>query len=143
MISRRFASLITRPIARQSLRTLTSRSITPSSSTKQLLFKNAAPMQSAQIITAHRGLRLEPETMEEIEQRVNTVLLCYDKIDPKALTMESHFINDLGLDSLDHVEVIVAMENEFMVEINDNDQESLMSPREICEYLADMWDVSE
>ena len=100
-------------------------------------------MQSAQVITAHRGLRLEPETMEEIEQRVNTVLLCYDKIDPKSLTMESHFINDLGLDSLDHVEVIVAMENEFMVEINDNDQESLMSPREICEYLADMWDVSE
>lgn len=85
--------------------------------------------------------------MKEIEERVITVLSCYDKIDPNALTqsnfMEQHFMKDLGLDSLDHVELIVGMENEFMVEINDSDQEQLLSAREICEYLADMWDVSE
>lgn len=72
-----------------------------------------------------------------------TVLNCYDKIDSQTLTMESHFFKDLGLDSLDHVELIVAFEQEFLIEINDSDQEQLLSPREVCEYLADMWDVNE
>ena len=35
------------------------------------------------------------------------------KLIPPQLTLESHFLNDLGLDSLDHVEVIMAMEDEF------------------------------
>jgi len=40
------------------------------------------------------------------------VQFCLDCCDAQ-LTLESHFINDLGLDSLDHVEVILAMEDEF------------------------------
>merc|ERR1712038_2205534 len=44
----------------------------------------------------------------DIESRVMTVCKAFDK-----LTAESHFINDLGLDSLDHVEVIMAIEDEF------------------------------
>ena len=81
--------------------------------------------------------------MVEIEERVMTVLNCYDKIDPNVLTMTSHFLKDLNLDSLDHVELIVALENEFSVEVADGDEETLMTPREVCEYLADLWDVSE
>ena len=141
MFSRRFSTIAKRSLVPLCTRSLTTRMPTATKIRPTLFNSPMQKMAPTQISV--RTLRLEPETMEEIEQRVNTVLLCYDKIDPKALTMESHFINDLGLDSLDHVEVIVAMENEFMVEINDNDQESLMSPREICEYLADMWDVSE
>ena len=38
------------------------------------------------------------------------VLNLFDKIDNAKLTAESHFINDLGLDSLDHVEIILQME---------------------------------
>ena len=34
------------------------------------------------------------------------------------MTLDSHFINDLGLDSLDHVEVIMAVEDEFGFEVN-------------------------
>jgi NADH dehydrogenase (ubiquinone) 1 alpha/beta subcomplex 1 len=48
-----------------------------------------------------------------IEQRVLLVLKLYDKINPEKLKLESHFINDLGLDSLDHIDVIIAMEDEF------------------------------
>lgn len=69
------------------------------------------------------------------------VLKSFDKIDPTKLTMESHFIKDIGLDSLDHVECIIFIENEFMLEIDDAVSETLMTPREICDHLADRWDV--
>lgn len=57
------------------------------------------------------------------------------------LTVDSHFINDLGLDSLDHVEVIMAMEDEFGFEIPDSDTERLMKPSDIVRYVADKEDV--
>lgn len=59
------------------------------------------------------------------------------------LTVDSHFINDLGLDSLDHVEVIMAMEDEFGFEIPDSDAEKLLTPATIIRYVADKEDVYE
>ena len=41
----------------------------------------------------------------------------FDKISADKITLDSHFINDLGLDSLDHVEVIMAVEDEFGFEV--------------------------
>ncbi|XP_010000897.1 PREDICTED: partner and localizer of BRCA2-like [Chaetura pelagica] len=60
-----------------------------------------------------------------------------------ALTAESHFMKDLGLDSLDQVEIIMAMEDEFGFEIPDGDAEKLMCPQEIVDYIADKKDVYE
>ncbi|EPB65376.1 hypothetical protein ANCCEY_15561, partial [Ancylostoma ceylanicum] len=54
-----------------------------------------------------------PLTKKTLEDRIILVLSLYDKIDPKKLTMDSDFSKDLGLDSLDHVEMIMAMEEEF------------------------------
>jgi NADH dehydrogenase (ubiquinone) 1 alpha/beta subcomplex 1 len=48
-----------------------------------------------------------------IEQRVLLVLNLYDKVNPEKLKLTSNFTKDLGLDSLDHVEIIIAMEDEF------------------------------
>ena len=45
------------------------------------------------------------------------VCKAFDKISADKLTLDSHFINDLGLDSLDHVEVIMAVEDEFGFEV--------------------------
>ena len=67
---------------------------------------------------------------------------CYDKIDQSKFIMQAHFIKDLGLDSLDHVELIVAIENEFMLEIDDKTSETLMTAQEICDYLSDRFDAS-
>lgn len=50
-------------------------------------------------------------------------------------------MNDLGLDSLDHVEVIMAMEDEFGFEVPDSDAERLMKPADIVQYIADKNDV--
>ncbi|PRD21086.1 UNVERIFIED_CONTAM: Acyl carrier protein [Trichonephila clavipes] len=52
------------------------------------------------------------------------------------LSLESHFMNDLGLDSLDHVELIMNIEDEFNCEIPDGDAEKLLRPRDIVEYIA-------
>ncbi len=48
-----------------------------------------------------------------IQDRVLLVLKLCDKIDPAKLSLKSDFIKDLGLDSLDHVDIIIAMEDEF------------------------------
>ncbi|XP_068150045.1 acyl carrier protein, mitochondrial isoform X2 [Drosophila tropicalis] len=84
-----------------------------------------------------------PLSLKLINERVLLVLKLYDKIDPSKLNVESHFINDLGLDSLDHVEVIMAMEDEFGFEIPDSDAEKLLKPADIIKYVADKEDVYE
>lgn len=59
------------------------------------------------------------------------------------LHLDSHFMNDLGLDSLDHVEIIMAMEDEFGFEIPDTDAEKLLKPADLVRYIADRHDVYE
>ena len=53
------------------------------------------------------------------------------------VSLDSHFINDLGLDSLDHVEVIMAVEDEFGFEIPDEHAEKLLTPGKIAQYVCD------
>ncbi|XP_078044666.1 NADH dehydrogenase (ubiquinone) acyl carrier protein isoform X2 [Augochlora pura] len=84
-----------------------------------------------------------PLTLEFIRQRVLLVLNLYDKVDPKKLELESHFVQDLGLDSLDHVEIIMAIEDEFGFEIPDIDAERLLRPADIVRYVADREDIYE
>lgn len=64
-------------------------------------------------------------------------------LSPPQLTLDSHFIQDLGLDSLDHVEVIMAMEDEFGFEIPDNEAEKLIRPSDIVKYIAAKEDTTE
>ncbi|CAO1392145.1 unnamed protein product [Diamesa hyperborea] len=85
----------------------------------------------------------EPLSLKLIKERVTLVLSLYDKLECKKLSLESHFIKDLGLDSLDHVEVIMAMEDEFGFEIPDSDAEKLIRPSDIVKYIADKEDVHE
>ncbi|CAI5674759.1 NADH:ubiquinone oxidoreductase subunit AB1b [Oreochromis niloticus] len=86
---------------------------------------------------------LPPLTLETIKERVMYVLKLYDKINPEKLQTSSHFMKDLGLDSLDQVEIIMAMEDEFGFEIPDAEAEKLMTPEEIVQYVADKKDVYE
>ncbi|CAO4369687.1 unnamed protein product [Caenorhabditis nigoni] len=84
-----------------------------------------------------------PLTKKTLEERIVLVLSLYDKIDAKKLTMDSDFTKDLGLDSLDHVEVVMAMEEEFGFEIPDGDADRFKTPRDIFQYIADKEDVFE
>ncbi|XP_051173778.1 acyl carrier protein, mitochondrial isoform X1 [Leptopilina boulardi] len=85
----------------------------------------------------------EKPSTKEIEERVMKVVASYDKITADKLTADSHFTNDLGLDSLDHVEIIMAVEDEFGFEIPDMDAERLMKPADIIRYIGDKQDVYE
>ncbi|GFS92982.1 acyl carrier protein, mitochondrial [Nephila pilipes] len=72
-----------------------------------------------------------------IAEKVLHVCKTFDKIPADKLSLESHFMNDLGLDSLDHVELIMNIEDEFSCEIPDGDAEKLLRPRDIVEYIAE------
>lgn len=52
-------------------------------------------------------------TRDEIQTRAMDVLKLFDKVNPEKVSSESHFVNDLGLDSLDVVEIVMALEDEF------------------------------
>eukprot|EP00088_Acartia_fossae_P068463 TRINITY_DN869_c0_g1_i1.p1 TRINITY_DN869_c0_g1~~TRINITY_DN869_c0_g1_i1.p1 ORF type:complete len:148 (-),score=33.09 TRINITY_DN869_c0_g1_i1:858-1301(-) len=92
---------------------------------------------------AWRDLRIvrTMSTETDVESRVLAVCKAFDKISADKVTMTAHFINDLGLDSLDHVEVIMAIEDEFGFEIPDEHAEKLITPQHIVKYVLDQQDV--
>lgn len=57
--------------------------------------------------------------------------------------VNSHFMKDVGLDALDHVEIIMAMEDKFGFEIPDGEAERFACPQEIVDYIADTKDEHE
>merc|ERR1712178_477377 len=73
---------------------------------------------------------------KEVEERVMSVLSGFEKVEVAKLTTSAHFKNDLGLDSLDTVEVVMAIEEEFSVEIPDADAEKIQSCEEAIKYIA-------
>lgn len=85
-------------------------------------------------------------TFAQIQERVLLVLRLFDKIDPEKLAPDNltiHFMKDLGLDSLDQVEIIMKMEDEFGFEIPDNHAEKLMTPKDLVEYIGDVTETTE
>jgi NADH dehydrogenase (ubiquinone) 1 alpha/beta subcomplex 1 len=72
----------------------------------------------------------------EVEQRVLQLVKSFGKVDGKNVTRQSHFINDLGLDSLDEVELLLAAEDEFSLEIPDADAEKIHSVDDLIRYLC-------
>jgi acyl carrier protein len=56
-------------------------------------------------------------------------------IDAGEITMEASFIDDLGADSLDVVELIMALETEFDLEIPDEDAEKITTVNDVVEYI--------
>jgi len=53
------------------------------------------------------------------------------------ITMESSFIEDLGADSLDLVELIMSMEDEFGIEISDEDAESIITVQDAINFISE------
>ena len=73
---------------------------------------------------------------EEVTERVISVVKNFDKVDPAKVTPTAEFSKDLGLDSLDTVEVVMAFEEEFSIEIPDDDADKIASCTSAIDYLA-------
>jgi acyl carrier protein len=72
-------------------------------------------------------MSLQPKVMKIIEEQLG--------VDPERVKPESSFIDDLGADSLDIVELVMAMEEEFEIEIPDEDAEKLRTVKDVMSYL--------
>ena len=74
---------------------------------------------------------------EEIFEKVKTVIVEQLGIDEASVRMDSSFLDDLGADSLDIVEFIMALEEEFGIEIQDEDVEKIVTVKDVVEYISE------
>ncbi|CAN5546695.1 acyl carrier protein [bacterium] len=76
--------------------------------------------------------------MEEKEafERVKKVAVAQLNVNVEEVTMEASFTKDLGADSLDTVELVMALEEEFGMEIPDEDAEKITTVGEAVKYIA-------
>ena len=68
-------------------------------------------------------------------EKVRSALAKQFEIDPETITAETNLIDDLGADSLDVVELIMSLEDEFGIAISDEDAAQLYTVGRIVEYL--------
>ena len=72
-----------------------------------------------------------------IEQRVKDIIVEQLGVNADQVTQEAKFIEDLGADSLDIVELIMALEEEFGSEIPDEQAEKLLTVGDVTKYIED------
>ena len=70
---------------------------------------------------------------DKVKEIINDTLSCGEDI----ITMDAVLIDDLGADSLDIVELIMALEEEFDLEIPDSDAEKVVTVGDVVEYIKD------
>ncbi len=74
---------------------------------------------------------------EEILEKVKGIIVEQLGVTDTAVTMEASFIDDLGADSLDIVELVMAIEEEFDMEIPDSDAEKVVTVGDVVNYIKD------
>lgn len=74
---------------------------------------------------------------EEVFEKVKNVIIEQLGVAENNITMEASFIDDLGADSLDIVELIMALEEEFDIEIPDADAEKVVTVTDVVDYIKD------
>ena len=74
---------------------------------------------------------------EEIFNKVKEIIVEQLGVAETAVVGEASFIDDLGADSLDIVELIMALEEEFDIEIPDSDAEKVVTVNDVVEYIKD------
>lgn len=73
--------------------------------------------------------------MSSVAERVKKIIMEQLEKNEEEVTEESSFVDDLGADSLDTVELVMALEEEFEIEISDEDAEKITTVREAIHYV--------
>jgi acyl carrier protein len=81
----------------------------------------------------------EPAFMADksIEEKVKDIIVEQLGVNPEQVTPTASFIEDLGADSLDIVELVMAFEEEFSVEVPDEDAEKLQTVGDVIKYIEE------
>jgi len=70
-----------------------------------------------------------------IEERVRKIVVDQLGVKEEEVTMEASFVDDLGADSLDTVELVMALEEEFETEIPDDQAENITTVKQAVDYI--------
>ena len=74
---------------------------------------------------------------KSIEEKVKDIIVEQLGVNPEQVTPQAKFIEDLGADSLDTVELVMAFEEEFNVEVPDEEAEKLQAVGDVVKYIED------
>ena len=74
---------------------------------------------------------------ENVEERVREIIVEQLSVEAEKVVLEASFINDLGADSLDTVELVMAFEEKFELEIPDEDAEKITTVQEAISYIEE------
>ncbi|KAG9007294.1 hypothetical protein FRB94_014509 [Tulasnella sp. JGI-2019a] len=134
MASRLFATALAstaRRTAPAAIRGLATRSGASLVASRQPVLSLPITKLSPRFYSAAAGL-----SKEDITARIIDVLKSFEKVDAAKLTPTSSFAEDLGLDSLDAVEVVMAVEEEFAIEIPDAEADEIKTVSHAIEYIS-------
>lgn len=73
--------------------------------------------------------------MKQIESKIKEIIVKNLGVKESEVTREASFIDDLGADSLDCVELVIDFEHEFGIEINDNEAENINTVGDAIDYI--------
>ena len=74
--------------------------------------------------------------MDNTLEKITEIIIDKLGVDSNKITVDAKFIDDLGADSLDTVELIMQFEEEFGIEIPDEDAEKLLSVQQALDYIS-------
>lgn len=75
--------------------------------------------------------------MASVEERVKAIIVDQLGVSDDGVTKEAHFVDDLGADSLDTVELVMKLEEDFDMEIPDEDAEKILTVQDAIDYIQD------
>ena len=84
-----------------------------------------------------RGGELSKMSSEEVFEKVKGIIVEQLGVTEDTVTSEASFIDDLGADSLDIVELVMALEEEFDIEIPDADAEKVVTVGDVVDYIKE------
>ena len=84
-----------------------------------------------------RGGELNIMSSEEVFEKIKNIIVEQLGVVETSVTLDASFIDDLGADSLDIVELIMALEEEFDIEIPDEDAEKVVTVGDVVDYIKE------
>jgi acyl carrier protein len=88
-------------------------------------------------VTDRIETKKEENKMASVAERIKQIVAEQLGVDEDQVTTEASFMDDLGADSLDTVELVMALEEEFYIEISDEDAEKIQTVQNAIDYIGE------